>query len=308
MKAQRSRLPDGRWHLQHGPMDIVLGAEGEPLAVQLAHDAAWQRFYTLLAELVAELKTLRQPLPQTGALPPAGTRLDGRVARRMWNACAPFHADFITHMAAVAGAVEQELIACYHRPGVDRAWVNNGGDIAIYLTPGQLVRVGLFANLAEWDRGLAEVGGLRTDAQAEIRYESPVRGIATSGWRGRSFSLGIADAVTVLARCGAEADAAATLVANAVDLPGHKAIRRAPASSLAPDSDLGERPVTQGVGPLAPGDVAEALDRGAAAGEAMRGAGLLVAAALFLAGESRVVGPLEALARPPIRRSMTIDA
>src|SRR4051794_35293355 len=118
MKAQRARLPDGRCHFQHGPMDIVLGAEGEPLAVQLAHDAAWQRFYTLLAELVAELKSLRQPLPQTGALTPAGTRLDGRVARRMWNACAPFRADFITPMAAVAGAVAQELIACYHRPGI----------------------------------------------------------------------------------------------------------------------------------------------------------------------------------------------
>ena len=48
-----------------------------------------------------------------------------------------------------------------------------------------------------------------------------MRGIATSGWRGRSFSLGIADAVTVLAATAAEADAAATMIANAVDLPGH---------------------------------------------------------------------------------------
>ena len=51
-----------------------------------------------------------------------------------------------------------------------------------------------------------------------------MRGVATSGWRGRSFSLGIADAVTVLARTGAAADAAATIIANAVDLPGHPAV------------------------------------------------------------------------------------
>src|SRR5690606_41231750 len=68
-----------------------------------------------------------------------------------------------------------------------------------------------------------------------IRAEDEVRGVATSGWRGRSFSLGIADAVTVLARTGAEADAAATLIANAVDLPGHPAIKRRPARELAPE-------------------------------------------------------------------------
>jgi ApbE superfamily uncharacterized protein (UPF0280 family) len=284
MKAQRSRLPDGRWHLQHGPMDIVIGAEGESLAVQLAHDAAWQRFYTLLAELVAELKTLRQPLPQTGALPAAGTRLDGRVARRMWNACAPFHADFITPMAAVAGAVAQELIACYHRPGVDRAWVNNGGDIAIYLTPGQLVRVGLFANLAEWDRALAEAGGLRTDAQAEVRYESPVRGIATSGWRGRSFSLGIADSVTVMAATAAEADAAATIIANAVDVV-HAGVVRKPANSLKDDSDLGAIPVTVEVPPLPADLVRAALAAGLAKAEALKQAGLIWSATLICQGQ-----------------------
>ena len=68
-----------------------------------------------------------------------------------------------------------------------------------------------------------------------------MRGVATSGWRGRSFSLGIADAVTVLAATAAAADAAATIIANAVDLPGHPAIARRPASELEDDSDLGDR-------------------------------------------------------------------
>ncbi|MDB5846503.1 MAG: hypothetical protein JWP29_255 [Rhodoferax sp.] len=295
MPAQRARLPDGRWHFQHGPMDIVLGAEGESLAVQLAHDAAWQRFYTLLAELVAELRALRQPLPATGVLSPAGSRLDGRVARRMWSACAPYRADYITPMAAVAGAVAQELIACYHRPGVDRAWVNNGGDIAFYLTPGHAVRVGVFADLGQWGQAVAaaqdDPDGLRTDAQAEVGYESPVRGIATSGWRGRSFSLGIADSVTVMAATAAEADAAATVVANAVDVV-HAGIQRQPANTLKDDSDLGAIPVTVEVPPL-PADVVQtALAAGLAKAQALQKAGLIWSATLVCQGQwAQTLGP-----------------
>src|SRR5438094_2192318 len=96
MEAQRHLLPDGRWHFQHGPIDIVIGADGDALALKLAHEAAWQRFRSVLHELVAELPTLRRPV--MGPCP-----LQGAIARRMWWACRPFHADFITPMAAVAG-------------------------------------------------------------------------------------------------------------------------------------------------------------------------------------------------------------
>ena len=81
-----------------------------------------------------------------------------------------------------------------------------------------------------------------------IDADDPSRGVATSGRHGRSFSLGIADAVTVLARTASQADAAATIIANAVDLPGHPAIVRCPACDLQPDSDLGARLVTREVG------------------------------------------------------------
>jgi ApbE superfamily uncharacterized protein (UPF0280 family) len=128
-----------------------------------------------------------------------------------------------------------------------------------------------------------------------IRAEEPVRGIATSGWRGRSFSLGIADAVTVLARTGAEADAAATLIANAVDLPGHSSVARLPARDLAPDSDLGERQVTTGVGLLSPDEIDEALARGLAVADDFRRRGLIEAAALFLGGDIRLCGDVETM-------------
>jgi ApbE superfamily uncharacterized protein (UPF0280 family) len=123
--------------------------------------------------------------------------------------------------------------------------------------------------------------------------------VATSGRHGRSFSLGIADAVTVLAPSAAMADAAATLLANAVDLPGHPAVCRTPAASLQPDSDLGDRPVTRHVGALMPAEVAAALDAGCAFGRSILKRGLIFGAALHLMGETRILGAVPGPALAP---------
>ncbi len=291
ISAQRGPLSDGRWHFQHGPIDIVIGATGDAAMVRQAHQAAWQRFETVLQELVGELPTLRQAIP-CEAPPVLGDEiLKGSVARRMWNACAPFRADFITPMAAVAGSVAQELIASYMRPGVDRAWVNNGGDIALHLTPGQSLRVGLFADLAHWETALKDAhtdlegsDGLATDAQCEISFDMPVRGIATSGWRGRSFSLGIADSVTVLAKTAAMADAAATVIANAVNV-AYPGIVRRPACDVRDDSDLGARLVTVDVPRLSNDDVRSALAAGQRKAESLAARGLIESAVLVCQGQ-----------------------
>lgn len=284
--AQRHPLPGGRWHWQHGPIDIVLWAEGDAAAVAAAHQQAWQRFEGLLAELVAELPLLRQPV---AAGPGAMNPLRGPVARSMWQACQPLVAaaqGFLTPMAAVAGAVAQALIAHYQRPGIERAWVNNGGDIALHLAPGQHLRTGIVADLGARDgQALARTaaGQAAPDAQFNVYAADPVRGIATSGWRGRSFSLGVADAVTVLAATAAQADAAATVVANAVDL-AHPGIVRRPASTLRDDSDLGDRLVTVQVPRLSPSERQAALARGLACAQALQQAGLLHAALLWCQG------------------------
>ena len=287
MAAERTPLDGGRWHWQHGPIDIVAQAEGEASAVHQAHEEAWQRFRGVLDELVGELRVLRQPV--SAALP-----LSGPVAQCMWRACAAASpacgSPFITPMAAVAGSVAQELIAFYQRPGIARAWINNGGDIALHLAPGQSARVGVFSDLARFDPAQGQ-GPIDTDGQFEIRAGEPVRGIATSGWRGRSFSLGIADSVTVLAATAAQADAAATLIANAVDVqdPG---IRRLPASQCKDNSDLGDIPVTVDVAALAPTQVQHALAAGVLRAQALQRAGLLWSAALACQGQWRVVQPL----------------
>lgn len=262
-------------------MDVILQVEGQAASVRAAHAAAWQCFDGLLSELVSELAQLRQPVHP--GVPVQSTALQGVTARRMYQACYPFCSEFITPMAAVAGAVAQELIARCQGPGISRAWANNGGDIALHLAPGYSVQVGVFADLARLHPG-APAQALQLDGRFVVRDDMPVRGIATSGWRGRSLSMGIADSVTVLAASAAQADAAATLIANAVNV-AHPAIERRPASQCRDNSDLGERCVTVHV-PVLPADVvADALAQGLARAQTLQQAGLIFAAALVCQGQ-----------------------
>ena len=285
MTAQRNRLDADRWHFSHGPIDVIAEAHGDAAVVAAAHEAAWQRFAGVLDELVGELRELRRPIQTVQAT----HTLHGPIARRMWSACAPFSAGFITPMAAVAGSVAQELVACYLRSGIERAWINNGGDIALHLAPGAQVRIGLLADIATFD--WRDAGPLFTDGQFDITADMPVRGVATSGWRGRSLSLGIADSVTVLAATAAEADAAATVIANAVDVDD-AGIRRKPASECKDDSDLGDIPVTVDVATLDPLQVRRALEAGAACAKALQQAGRIHAAVLVCQKQWRMVEPL----------------
>jgi ApbE superfamily uncharacterized protein (UPF0280 family) len=130
-----------------------------------------------------------------------------------------------------------------------------------------------------------------------IGADDQIRGIATSGRHGRSFSLGIADAVTVLARTASMADAAATIIANAVDLPGHPGVVRRPANELQPDSDLGERLVTRDVAALTESEIEQALNAGADCARRLLGVGLIEGAALRLQGETMMVGAGEVRSR-----------
>jgi len=284
--ATRAWLPGGRWHFQHGPIDLIIGADGESDAVRIAVEAAWDRFQTILSELVSELRWLRAPVQQA---------VDVRttVAQRMLRACWPHREQFITPMAAVAGAVADELVELFRKQsGIARAYVNNGGDIALHLTGGQHYRIGLFADVGRIKRREA----ISLDGEFDVTASMPVRGVATSGWSGRSFSLGVADSVTVLADTAAQADAAATMVANRVDVDDPAILRR-PASELKDDTDLGERLVTVEVGPLPYAKIARALDCGEAEARGLRARGLIHAAALWLQGQARVVGCESALTK-----------
>ena len=277
-----TRLPQTGWlaggkrlHLQDGPIDLIVEAKGEEKAVRAAYEAAMRRFTGMLDALCDELPELRR------AAHPDFTSLQGIVAQRMHAAVAPFAATtFITPMAAVAGAIAEEVLgAMIAAANLDRAYVNNGGDIALHLKDDERFTVGLVDNPEK----PALIG------KTVIEATDPARGVATSGWRGRSFSLGIADAVTVLARTAAQADAAATIIANAVDLPGHPLIVRRPANEIQPDNDLGMRSVTRDVGKLSHGEIVAALDAGERMAHMLLASGLIEGAALHLQGKTHVV-------------------
>jgi ApbE superfamily uncharacterized protein (UPF0280 family) len=289
-RPQIALLDGSRLHLQDGPIDLIVGAEGLDAEIRRAYQAAAERFAGLLDELCGELSELRK------AADPRCCWLRGVVARRMYQAVAPFAVDtFITPMAAVAGAVAEEILcAMLAVAPLKRAYVNNGGDIALHLADGATFAVGLM------DRPDAS-GILRA---LTIRADDSTRGVATSGRYGRSFSLGIADAVTVLARTAAQADAAATIVANAVDLPGHPAIIRHPACDIQPDSDLGSRLVTRDVGPLDDNEITDALAAGEGRAQQLLAAGLIEGTVLQLCGKLRILGARQLdLIRPPQLRA-----
>lgn len=289
---QIARLADGRLHLHHGPIDLIIAAWGAQEDVEAACRQATDRFGDILSTLVRELAILRAPV---GNVTPAP---GGPVARRMVDAVWPYRDVFITPMAAVAGAVADEILAALVAGrALARAYVNNGGDIAFHLAPGESLRTAVVANVS--------APGL--DAVATLTSDMPIRGLATSGWRGRSLSLGIADSATAFARTAAAADAAATILGNAVSVD-HPAIERCPASSLRDDTDLGELQVTTAVGVLPAEAVAAALDAGAARAQALRAQDLIWGAALSLQGVWRLVLPDPPVAPPSVRHATDTPA
>lgn len=283
-----ARLPGGnRLHLQHGPIDLIIEVTGPPAAVRAAETAAITRFETVLSELVPQLDHLRSPIADDV---PASRSGIGSIAQRMVAAAALFRGTYRTPMIAVAGAVADEICGVIAAvPGVQRAYVNNGGDIALHLTSDTSLTVGLAATAATG----------RAQARLQLTPADNVRGLATSGAGGRSFSLGVADAVTVLATRTAIADTAATLIANSVDLTDHPAVVRVPASDLDPDSDLGPRPVTVEVGQLDGAAAELALERGVSAAEGwLNAVPQLGGVVLELQGRQRLIGDAVGGLRP----------
>src|ERR1700687_1855470 len=139
-RAQIQMLPDGRrLHMHDGPIDVVVEAFGEVSEIEVAYRAAAARFVGILDELCGELEFLRRPAREDWDLP------SGAIARRMLAAVRPYASRiFITPMAAVAGAVAEEILeVMISAAKLSRAYVNDGGDIALYLAPGEKFVVGM---------------------------------------------------------------------------------------------------------------------------------------------------------------------
>jgi len=236
--------PGPRLHLQHGPIDLIVEAHGAACECQRAYQQGIDAFQDVLLTLVDELPVLRNP---------CATKPAGPVGQRMFDAVNSCQQGFITPMAAVAGAVADHILEsmCKGRQ-LDRLFVNNGGDIALYLAHGQSATLSLVDNVDKPSRA----------SRATLSGSGNVGGIATSGWQGRSHSLGIADAVNVFAVDAATADAAATVIANATNVVSPDKIHRVPADELDDNTDLGNLPVTVSVAELAEHEQRQALNAG----------------------------------------------
>ena len=222
-RAQARLLPDGRrLHLQDGPIDLIVEAAGEPAEVAAAYRAAASRFRFVLDELCSELAALRSP----SRAPARAFRTP--VAQRMENAAALHAAEtFITPMAAVAGSVADEILAVMRAEagaGLKRLSVNNGGDIAFWLGPGETTTLGL---VDRPDRP-------SLFARASIAAGDGIGGVATSGAPGRSFSLGVADAVTILARAPRRPTPPRPSSPTAWTFPATRASRAPPPAASSP--------------------------------------------------------------------------
>lgn len=271
---------DHRLHLQEGPINLILDVDAFKDIREHLFISAKKRLNTVLRELVLELDLLKLPWKIHSPVP------KGEIAQRMFYAVSDLDV-FVTPMAAVAGAVADEILdvmrktvekSDYYLDNVKRMYVNNGGDLSFWLKNGSSFSVGVIDNI--------ETPELNT--KVSLHHESPVRGIATSGWRGRSQSLGIADAVTVLAKSAVEADVAATLIANDVNIE-YPGIEKRPASELKDDSDLGSMPVTVDVPSLPDFMVSEALNKGAKTARKFINMGIIETAYLSLQKQTLVV-------------------
>ena len=265
-----------RLHLQHGPIDLLVDAKGSSADVQRAFEQAVVAFRNILDTLAAQLPALRKTYTSQN-----DQNYIGPVAVRMKLAIDPYTEFNLTPMIAVAGAVaDHVLFKMVQGCNLFRAQVNNGGDIALYLNDSSELNVGICPSPESTAH----------DDIITLKSSDGVGGIATSGWKGTSHSLGIADAVTVLASTAAAADAAATLIANAVDLPNSDRVLRKPAWQLDPDSDLENRLVTVDVSVLNAEEKNQALDSGELCARKIIEKGHITCCYLNIQGLIRLVG------------------
>lgn len=187
-------------------------------------------------------------------------------------------------MAAVAGSVADEIAEVgWRSSSLTKLYVNNGGDIAFRVTQGEEIVVGVAKSVID----STLIGRLHFSSN------SNVRGVATSGFGGRSRTFGIADAVTVVGSCAADADVAATLIANQVSLGDHPQVKSVAANSIDESSDLGSRLVTSSVGELTEQEIETALDNGAQMAKVLCSDATINGAFLALRGSVRSVGKFD---------------
>lgn len=244
-----------------GPMRLVIGAWKEGQARTEAALAAAETAFDYLARIARFRKMLSLPAGRIQEKP------EDEIARRMLRSVRRIGDADLTPMAAVAGTLADFVADGLLERGMTKVVVDNGGDVAVRLSGNESVTIGIRPDIRQQE--ISHV--LRLDARL------PSWGIATSGLGGRSFTRGIASAVTTISREASMADAAATAIANVCFVVDDRIVQ-VPAEDLDPNTDLMGIPVTVRVGSLSPEKVAMAVQNALLKAEALKKAGAIIGA------------------------------
>ncbi len=238
-------LDNGGIMAECGPMRLVISSFiGKTPQREMNVKAAKVSFGILerIARFQDLLRVVQKKIPRD---------LEEPVAAKMVASAISMGEPDLTPMAAVAGTIADFVADFLFEAGMTRVIVNNGGDIAIRLREGNGVSVGIRDDLQK--EGFSHVLSLDS---AETSW-----GVATSGLGGRSLTRGVASAACVVSRDASIADAAATVVGNAVCVEDESVLRRE-AVGMDPYTDLGRLMVTESVGDLSEEKKQEAIRRG----------------------------------------------
>jgi len=261
-------LSDGTVLVDHGPMRMFISASenGRPL-VNLAEEGAYLAIGVLedLAKFLPIVKKKSLDLEVEEAFPD--------VIRRMIEATKMMEEPDLTPLAAVAGTASDVVADFIFSRGGTKIIVDNGGDIAIRLREGEVVRVGV----------KTEINAKQPAYLISIDTQMKIGGVATSGLGGRSFTKGIASAATVLSESASLSDAAATVIGNFTNIED-PSITKSLAERVYPDTDISGEWVTIKVGKLSEEKIEEALNKGLSKAYSICQKGLIDGALIALQG------------------------
>lgn len=200
---------------------------------------------------------------------------ESRVPFKMWEAVSVVGDTDLTPMAAVAGTMADEIANFIMESGASKIIVNNGGDLAVRLNVGENINVGIRSNVIY--QTISHV--------ISVSCQSGIGGICTSGIGGRSFTRGVAEAVTVVAQSSAIADAAATAIANSTFIP-HQSIIRVHADKIDPDTDLEGLEVTREVKNLPEEFIERSLSVGISKAGSLAEKGIIIGTVITIKGRT----------------------
>jgi len=210
------------------------------------------------------------------------------VVKKLILTARKFEDPTVTPLIGVAGATADEVADFIYNTGeVSKVVVNNGGDIAIRLREQETVKVGIKTDINE--KGISHI--------VTVTVKSGIRGIATSGFGGRSFTRGIANAAVAIADDSISADVAATLIGNATEIESPCVVKTS-ARNLNPNTDIPHLYVTTSIGHLERWEIVQAIDQGIKRAKAFENKGLIIGAFVAVRDQYRISDSIVSLVQP----------